>query len=100
MMTKHTPIPWRVADKSLGLMGILRVQNKDVDICNVFNDKSVNSEANAKHIVKCVNMHDELVEALDKMINHTGIETEKQYLKWHIKAEEVLEKAKEKMRGE
>jgi N-dimethylarginine dimethylaminohydrolase len=60
MTKEHTPTPW---DKLNGVFTpedgyFSMIQTPDKCIANVF------EEANAAHIVKCVNMHDELVEAL------------------------------------
>lgn len=56
--TKHTPTPWdRMGDL------IIRVEGPAS-----FDVAKVDSEANAAHIVKCVNLHDELVEALSELM--------------------------------
>lgn len=56
--TKHTPTPWH------NKYYYIYDENGN-DIADSISSKSFGlSEANAAHIVKCVNMHDELVEAL------------------------------------
>lgn len=56
----HTPTPWKVYQ-----FGGVQVGQEDTGeaICSMWGDKH-EGEANAAHIVKCVNMHDELVEVL------------------------------------
>lgn len=57
-MSNHTPTPWKdpnVIDNE-GFHAIVTTIGKI--ICTVF------QKENAAHIIKCVNMHDELVEAL------------------------------------
>lgn len=58
--TKHTPTPWHMQKDSVHVYG------KDGGmVANTITACSGNNEReNAAHIVKCVNMHDELVEAL------------------------------------
>ncbi len=48
-----------------------------------------NPEANARHIVKCVNLHDELVEALDAIVCADSPENEKAMIE---KARQLLAK--------
>lgn len=75
---KHTPTPWKVVphigtrlpDKIFMIVGASEVVCGDDGICvpDNMNDRSfVEDEANMHHIVKCVNMHDELVEALEEV---------------------------------
>jgi len=65
---EHTPTPWlHIHNRSIHLCKELTVSIQGVNehpICNV------EGLANAKHIVKCVNMHDELLEALKASHNH------------------------------
>lgn len=65
--TKHTPTPWNqlngVFTPEDGYFSMVQTPNQC--IANVFD------EADAAHIVKCVNMHDELVEALKAA--HNGV---------------------------
>ena len=58
-MTKHTPTPWTI-DKKFNIPSI-RNEERIVVALNRLKDED------AKHIVKCVNMHDELVEALENI---------------------------------
>lgn len=61
MTKEHTPTPWIVDTVTYGDIWIVADKESWVPrICHIPDY----SEANAAHIVKCVNMHDELVEAL------------------------------------
>ena len=77
--TFHTPAPWRVGIKFAQRVGAFNVNCFPISgggsaIASVFAgdaDRLVslsNGEANAAHIVKCVNAHDELVRALRQML--------------------------------
>ena len=60
-MSKHTPTPWKVnrlADGHIDIDGIGQ---------NALAHLQTNQEANAAHIVKCVNAHDALREALERL---------------------------------
>ena len=75
-MSAHTPTPWRVLENTRGLIvpadgdGSHRVASTvdrvayERDPDNYHDDNAARDEANAARIVKCVNAHDELVEAL------------------------------------
>lgn len=76
---KHTPTPWqviphigtRLPDKIFMIVGASEIVCGDDGICvpDNMNDRSfVEDEANMHHIVKCVNMHDELVEAITSVV--------------------------------
>lgn len=73
----HTPAPWNVHPNYS--MTICAGEDSDGDACiiSICQSRSISTpsvysypkysiqEANAQHIVKCVNMHDELLEALE-----------------------------------
>lgn len=75
-MTKaaHTPTPWTWIEGSPDIFTMWN--NKEVVLSTVkhpiwHDDRlcgSAEAAANAAHIVKCVNMHDELVAALETMV--------------------------------
>jgi hypothetical protein len=74
-MSKHTPTPWEVN----GQMIVKDCYNEviaDVEASWQFNfppKRRVNRDicnANAEHIVKCVNSHDELLEALKQALSY------------------------------
>lgn len=58
--TKHTPTPW----DTMGSL-VIRVEGP-----TSYMVARASSSEDAAHIVKCVNMHDELVEALKKIANN------------------------------
>lgn len=68
IMTEHTKTPWQVYDEDCedGAV-IIHSPSQEVNIAVMSREPEMRSEitANAAHIVKCVNLHDELVEALE-----------------------------------
>lgn len=61
-MSKHTPTPWKAEGGY-----IFAGEGDEILVCiqSTINDELVaDAEANAARIVKCVNLHDELVECL------------------------------------
>ncbi len=56
MTKEHTPTPWKV-----GYLGREIVSSVDTSVGKAY------WKQDAAHIVKCVNMHDELVEALKRV---------------------------------
>lgn len=64
--TKHTPTPWVDNEGEI-------LDKHERIICSAFpSDLSYKQDCtNVSHIVKCVNMHDELVGALKKIIDET-----------------------------
>lgn len=67
--TKHTPTPWKVGYKNT--VGVVSQEDDQsfgmvIPFIDVYGD---NPSANADHIVKCVNMHDELVGVLLSALN-------------------------------
>ena len=90
MKTKHTPTPWERTPK-----GIAIYDDRGSIICRGF-DEDIGylpeAEANANHIVKCVNMHDAVLTLLhDALLELTGEDDEQSELVFRIK--DVLEKA-------
>lgn len=70
--TKHTPTPWKQDGLEVWATKPVRfnlVSSGTPRICLVDNHHSESrfEIANAAHIVKCVNLHDELVEVLLRM---------------------------------
>lgn len=66
MKQQHTPTPWRISE----VFGrghknhIAGADDYQVSDCESYKKSLIEQEANAAFIVKCVNAHDELVEAL------------------------------------
>lgn len=109
MTTQHTPTPWRAAinmdgrHQAFSIMADSPAFHKDEWpyqplIAQTLHGKGCATlevaRANAAHIVKCVNLHDELIEALD-MIFSTGVATSiNPDGVWATKARAVLAKVK------
>ena len=76
MNAKHTPTQeeWRIGVKEDNPRnGVRIVDVQDVTIATCWKhqgDTPWKAKANAAHIVKCVNMHDELVECLRRLRMH------------------------------
>jgi hypothetical protein len=66
---KHTPTPWHIGSKVPNFI----YARDGLDIiaqCDSANESTRAEEnANAAHIVRCVNAHDALVAALDNLLN-------------------------------
>ena len=60
-MSKHTPKPWEIVSK---FVGPLVIKSGNTEIAYVGADTFELCKANAEHIIKCVNLHDEMVKAL------------------------------------
>lgn len=108
MTDKHTHTPWLLGGKDgdgTGADGFIYCDNKMGSAVAAtsgeadFNYGTLPREeeiANAAHIVKCVNLHDELVEALAGMVecvNDLGFGTYHEE-KWIIPAQAAIAKAK------
>lgn len=72
-MNKHISTPWRLGRPDItsydGLSGVkikyIYTNNEDERICV----QGRNCIINARHIVKCVNMHDELISSLKDIVS-------------------------------
>ena len=71
-MTKHTPTPWWTeSERRPEKHGDQKttITQKDFDIASCFGTgETAEDGANAAHIVHCVNLHDELVAALENLV--------------------------------
>jgi hypothetical protein len=76
-MSKHTPTPWTTftdTRPSAGPGGCIRIEQVGTEYCVGIVPRSANNwhdeqpKADADHIVKCVNAHDALREALGAML--------------------------------
>lgn len=92
--TKHTPTPWDASDRENYSLIFGKGFEKPIATCDSyskgFGPSKDERKANAAHIVKCVNMHDELVENLKFMYDNDG-----QYIEMVKLAniEDILKKA-------
>lgn len=62
--TKHTPTPWKHGFKRADESVVISSGGLGLTVAVVHQGAINNAQANAANIVKCVNMHDELVDAL------------------------------------
>ena len=73
--TMHSPTPWKIADWSPGDDIVQAGSGAKIAAIRSTGWPSAETKANAAHIVKCVNQHDILAEALDRvtsrLTNHT-----------------------------
>jgi hypothetical protein len=73
MFPFHSPTPWRIATET----GPCVITNGTREIAECYEDGEVQTtedEANAAHIVKAVNLHDELVTALRYVVKFADSE--------------------------
>jgi hypothetical protein len=95
MTSKHTSTPWELSGTDIRCSsgGIANVHDPEDPL-----HRTKTNIANAQHIVKCVNLHDELVEALERI---TSIKRYDANYTWQDTAgaieiaEKALSKAKE-----
>lgn len=64
-MSAHTPTPWAIDGGDIAIGGVVCIL---ADYCGPDYAGTQERIANAAHIVRCVNLHDELVAALDGMV--------------------------------
>lgn len=93
-MTKHTPTPWEVfTDNETGLFSIGRKTSDYSGTEYGIVAESIDLKANAEFIVRAVNNHQALVEALNELVN--AVSHIQQVPMYKIqKALEALSKAK------
>ena len=86
---EHTKTPWKYFDNECGDFTICTEDESSL-IATVGTDfPHEEGKANAERIVKCVNIHDELVEFLKELeFNYRGTDTA-------VRAYELIKKAKE-----
>lgn len=102
-MAEHSPTPWYVHDltnvmssEELPHQLMALVAETDMGFTGE-EDKQERWEANAEHIVRCVNAHDDLVAMLDRVNRFMGGEHEdddKGWIELHIAVYEALQKAR------
>lgn len=86
MSKEHTPTPWKNGFKRMDESVVITSGGLALTVAVVHQGAINHAEANAAHIVKCVNMHDELVGALKLMMEEDSEEA------WS-KAREAIKKA-------
>ena len=101
--TQHTQGEWSVSVQGDDVF--IRPENiMKRAICKIYprEDENETAEANAERIVKCVNMHDELVETLRKLemgLNNIASERTSTWNKYEpiiAKAKQLLKQAEQK----
>ena len=68
---KHTPTPWEVAYLDKNGQRVIRAEHIEIATCwhHCVGSIEKEMEANAKLIVRCVNSHDELIDALETILD-------------------------------
>lgn len=105
MKQTHTKTPWAVIDFDNSPNCIVQKDNLVIADCCQFHYEKIQNKANARHIVKCVNSHDELVEACEEVLQaHIDLHLELadqenrscgiRKVDYVIKAREALQKVK------
>lgn len=100
--SKHTPGKWEIRATSNDDDFAFEISSNNKEIAAVYNSSlaAIPDEqviANAQRIVKAVNMHDELVECLDKFLSVTAkfpIDTQKVF-KVNEMARELIKQAEQ-----
>jgi hypothetical protein len=72
----YTPTPWHILREGDGVIAIGNKSLPHVAVVRYSHNPALSKEtgkANAAHIVKCVNMHDKLVEALKRLSSATPV---------------------------
>lgn len=73
--SKHTPTPWNYKQAYANGAGAFIGPDGKGIACITSSTKRDNNAANAAHIVRCVNAHDELVAALRALLKAHGERT-------------------------
>lgn len=89
-MIKHTPTPWIIFRRPD--TNYISIDSGDGRVCRIYMHYA-NQEANAEHIVKCVNVHEELVEALKGLLKASDQMNEHIDVTVYNKAQEALKKS-------
>lgn len=92
---KHTPGPWELRTDRSEYRIYARGQNVSGVVARIntdwpFPEQQAEQRANASHIVKCVNAHDELVEALER--SEYRLESIIEFLERHCAGENATAK--------
>lgn len=73
--TTHTPTPWLVKDLNPNYGGCVLMRDTGHGLSRIDDGSGNFTVGNAAHIVKCVNLHEELLESLRECVQLMG-ETE------------------------
>ena len=67
----HTPTPWYISDSRFtkGNVILSKIEECGAHVCTMPEFKDA-AQANAAHIVRCVNAHKGLVEAVELLLRH------------------------------
>jgi hypothetical protein len=76
--TKHTPTPWKVMRRDSGWD--IKAGSREVAV--VFSRGDDVQQANAAHIVRCVNSHEALVQALVELDSNLENHQESEYARY------------------
>lgn len=69
----HSPLPWRVEKSLYGTANIIETDGRQIAACAAecpsadLDADAVQDEANAAHIVECVNSHERLVAEVERL---------------------------------
>lgn len=86
---KHTSTPWHAhkPDESNGWWYVDGEDSAIGDVCTLYHD---NAESNAAFIVKAVNCHEELLEALRDTVYHIKTPLSERNENWHKTGARIL----------
>lgn len=90
MKAEHTPTPWKTGG-SFGLDVLTSDGNTHIANCGIYqgeNEYTQGKQANAEFIVRAVNNHDALVEALNELLD-TGIALARRFESHCVSDDEV-----------
>lgn len=93
LKANHTPIPWRVGDAGHTIFGPKTDAPNPEIIAHMGNRATF--KTNAQHIVKCVNMHNDLIDVLERLTIYYADETKPEALFKLNCAKKLLKKNKE-----
>ena len=93
MTTKHTKTPWKICSRNARNIRTTTTAGNLIATCCLAGGLPA---ANAAHIVRCVNSHEALVEALENLTEYSvpGALSTKQYQEFLVDAHAALALAK------
>lgn len=70
----HTPTPWKINKQDTGMNDSGTIEGGGIIIVpDVYGESKERADGNAAHIVRCVNNHDALLQALKTVIDVTTV---------------------------